>query len=204
MDLDTFFGRIKFNEFRRNIGCDPATVQVLPDRNNSRDIHIVYPGRAVNAELRMPGENKYKLPCGPGYFMGRDEFNPCVPCEPGTFSDNYNSPHCDRCPSGSYTSEGQGKNCTVCPQGTMTDGPGANNAECCHCIPGFYNTQGKSGMECSECPFGAVCNGGMHLPFPIRGYWMNDTMRDMAHECDSETVCIGGPELACSAGYTGR
>lgn len=204
LDLDTFFGRIKLNKFRQNNGCQAATVQVLPDRHNNSNIHLVHPGRAAPTELEMPGQNKYRRACKPGYFMAKDEFSPCLPCKPGTFSENKDMLHCERCPVGSYTSQPGSTRCIGCPRGTITNGLGATSMKHCRCLPGFYLTQERDVVKCIECPSGAVCNGGILPPFPKRGYWMNPVNHTVAYECDSEKICSGGPKSACKAGYTGR
>lgn len=211
MELETFFGRIKFNAFRRNVGNDPATTQVLERKehkksqhNSSLKVATVLPVRAAKAELVMPSENLYKPTCLPGHYVGPNSFDPCQPCDPGKFSNENNASHCDRCPTGSYISEKGQSEYTLCPNGTTTDGPGAKNLNDCYCMRGFFHDKGEIGMECSACPDGAICNGRAAAPVPMEGYWMNDTMRTVAYECDPQYVCIGGSEIACKSGHTGR
>lgn len=215
VELETFFGRIKFNEFRRNVANDPPTTQVLRRwkfwnreavGEDAVDLRIaaVLPVTTANRALVMPGKNKYKPICLPGFSVGEKDFDPCEPCDAGKFSNEENADYCERCPAGSYVSEKGQSKCALCPQGTKTDGPGAKSIKECYCEQGFYAVEGKGAVECMECPVGAICNGSAIRPYPKRGYWMNDTMRTVAYECDSESMCIGGPELACEIGYNGR
>lgn len=213
LELETFFGKLKFNDFRRNVGSEPATTQVLQYKEQDRaldhgivelNIASVLPVTYANAGLVMPSENKYKPTCLPGYYVGPDGFDPCQPCQLGAVSDQEDAPHCSRCPAGSYASEKGQSQCSSCPRGTTTDGPGAKELKDCYCIQGFYADEGNSGVECHECPDGTICNGSTILPFPKRGYWMNNSMHVVAYECESESVCIGGPESACKTGYIGR
>lgn len=204
VDLETFFGRIKFNIYRQNVGNDPATTQVLKNKDGTRGIDGVLPIKAAKASLVMPAKNKFKPKCFPGYYTGSDDFDPCQPCEPGKFSVEKNSAHCDHCPAGSFSSQKGQKECTPCPDGTITDGPGAKGPEQCFCKDGHYNSNQQNGVECFHCPEGAHCRGKTDLPIPLQGYWMNETWREAAYECDSERVCVGGSDLACRTGYTGR
>lgn len=203
LDIKTFAGRVKFNLFRRNVGNDPATTQVLPRKGN-RDVYAVLPVRAANAQLVMPAKNAFKPSCSVGFYVGQDDFSPCMPCEPGQASSYANANHCDRCPVGQYNPKFQQQDCENCPPGTTTAEKGTARIEDCHCLAGYYNTEGKGGLPCKPCPSGAVCSGGIELPVPMFGHWMNATYRDVSHQCDPENACIGGPDLECEEGHTGR
>lgn len=208
LDMETFFGRVKFNYYQRNDGLDPVTTQIqtrYEDGNKSYYIEAVMPLGFATKLMNFPASNPYKESCKPGYFVNiEDEFNPCLPCKPGEASHLKNSRHCDSCPIGEWNDKAMQSNCSRCPEGTITEIRGASKLTDCMCKSGFFNVAGQAGVECETCPVGADCPGGTNPPIPQPGYWASSTRREEVYECDPPSNCKGGENVECETGHEGR
>lgn len=209
IDTQIFFGHVKFNRYRRNAGLVPVTTQVLRTKSKSTgesklEIKPVLPFSYATSLFRFPAENYYKEQCKPGFYIGPDSFDRCKVCEKGSVSFSVDSSDCDVCALGEYMDKVGQSGCYNCPPGTRTLQRGSKSILNCSCDEHFYNPIGQSGVECFPCPEGATCNGGSEQPFPNKGYWMNATNRASAYSCDPVDLCIGGPQLKCVKGNTGR
>lgn len=208
LEMDTFFGHVKFNPYGRNIGTTPVTTQVFQRRADNgavyREIEAVMPVSFASDLPVYPARNHYKEECSPGFYASADEFDRCKPCRKGEVSYAMNSAHCDSCPIGQWMDEKGGSACHECPEGTVTEVRGATSKMDCRCRPGFFNAAQQMGVECEKCPEGAECPGGTELPIPLFGYWANETRRTYIYECDPASVCEGGPSVTCAEGHAGR
>lgn len=204
LDLTTIYGRMKFNNYRRNVGSDPVTTQILDFPPRDRASYLVLPVESANAELVMPAKNAFRPRCEEGRYIGPDDFDPCQLCRPGESSTMEDAIHCDRCNIGFYNPRSGQKKCSPCPEGTTTYERGSANIEECHCKVGFFNLERLGGIACMPCPQGAECGGGEEPPIPLPGYWMNVTFYSEAYECDPEDACIGNSENQCKDGRHGR
>ncbi|GMH37095.1 hypothetical protein BSKO_04968 [Bryopsis sp. KO-2023] len=204
-NVETFYGSVRFNSVRRNVGMAPPTTQVLPyDEQSDRKIAAVLPVGAAEANLVMPARNLYRPNCSPGQYLGHDDFDPCGSCAPGRSSSEANSIHCDPCSLGSWVSKSGQHECNECPRGTTTERKGTSSIEGCFCKVGWYHPQGKSGEECKKCPDGATCLGGASPPEPLPGFWNHvDDVGNM-FSCDPTHACVGGRGDLCARGHSGR
>lgn len=208
VDLKTFFGDVRFNLYRRNVGKTPVTTQVFERISDDgiifREVEPIMPVSFASELPKFPAENQYKETCRPGFFVGPDSFNPCLRCPKGEMSFKNNALHCESCPIGEYAeNEGQ-SHCSVCPEGTVTHTRGATSRMECQCRPGFYNLEKTSGIECHPCPVGAECAGGTSFPVAMNGYWTNASSPTEVYECDPSNNCKGGKTMECATGYEGR
>lgn len=69
------------------------------------------------------------------------------------------------------------------------------------CVAGFFGIEGEM---CSDCPEGAVCDGGGALPYPKVGYWRMEPYPYEFMRCQPEIACPGGPDSPCAEGYEGE
>lgn len=208
LDMETFFGRVKFNYFQRNDGLDPVTTQIRERRLENgtviRYIEAVLPLGYATQLMRYPAENRYQEDCKPGYYVGEDAFDPCQPCQPGEASHEVNADHCDSCPIGEWMDKTAQSACKLCPEGTHTEIRGATKNADCICKPGYFNHAQQPGVACQKCLEGATCAGGTELPIPLPGYWTTPTKRTDIYQCDPPSVCEGGANVTCAEGHEGR
>ena len=118
LDVETFFGKVKFNENRRNIGLHPVTTQVFESecgKRTCRKIEPVLPIGYATELFRFPAVNRYIDTCQPGQYIGPDPYDRCKSCPVGETSHKKEADHCDSCPIGEWMDmEGQSK-CHRCP-----------------------------------------------------------------------------------------
>eukprot|EP00210_Caulerpa_lentillifera_P006567 g6272.t1 len=205
---ETFFGRVKFNRFQRNVENTPVTTQVFLDSDftenlGSKSIKAVLPlTHFTTDKFRFPAKNYYEKTCMPGYYIGPDFLDRCLPCKCGTISYHTNSTDCDSCSIGEYMDEEGQNECHKCPIGTTTSQKGSTSRDDCTCEKGYYNIHSEEGDVCKECPHGATCDGGTRCPYPKKGFWMNETWPDNAYPCDPSGTCLGN--YTCRKGNSGR
>ncbi|GMH36248.1 hypothetical protein BSKO_04116 [Bryopsis sp. KO-2023] len=211
VDVMTVSGHIKFDRRRKNVGAVPVTTQVRklwppPASNETRPfrLDVVLPLEYASAAIKMPASNPYIKDCFAGYYVGPDEFDPCIPCPPGKVSRKMNRAHCDSCNLVEWVDEPGQKECKACPEGTHVLDRGAVSIEECVCRENFYHPEGEAGQPCLPCPKGAYCAGGDALPIPNEGHWTSLELRSSVYECDPASNCLGGEKIECAKGYTGR
>lgn len=210
LDVPTFFGHVRFNQNRRNVGKQPATTQVLGPTNEciniekgELNVEVVLPLELANRELKMPACNHFRGMCHAGFFVPDDAFLPCLPCNIGSFSAGDNADHCDACPRNRYNNETGQSDCRRCPENTFSE-RNQTSITNCTCIPGFFEPRGQKGKDCIECPRGAECLGGEDRPVPKKGYWVDKNADEITevYECPVRSACVG--EGNCTDGHTGR
>ena len=76
--------------------------------------------------------------------------------------------------------EPRGIECVKCEEGYKSDG---GDGRCDSCDPGYFISRGGNCTSC-EGVRGVTCDGGLSLPAPAEGYWV-----DLSDACDGE---IGG------------
>lgn len=144
------------------------------------------------------------VPCARGTAFDPDTFE-CVPCEAGRYAPEPGMSDCVSCDTtGGYSSGNGSSTCSACPSGTArTVGtPGVDVSECV-CKERFYTLSGP-GVECTPCPEGAVCLGGLQPPFPQPGYWADPAFPDVMLHCPAAESCEGGANHSCAPGSQGR
>ena len=52
----------------------------------------------------------------------------------------------------------------------------------------------EPGRECSDCPEGAICNGGLELPHSREGWWAAKDMHHSFLKCEMEFKSVKGNE----------
>lgn len=208
LDMDTFFGKVTFNPYGQNVGKVPVTTQIFErvgsNGEKHSDVEVIFPVSSATELPDIPTENRYKIECLPGTFIGPDSYNPCIPCPKGEVSYEYNAAHCESCPIGEWTDQEGQSSCNKCPEGTITLMRGATSNEECSCLPGYFSVNITTGMECWLCPEGLECPGGSSTPVILSGYWANASHLGEVYACDPPSVCLGGPVAECEAGYDGR
>lgn len=205
-NLDTFFGKVKFNYYQRNSGLETVTTQVLKLSDSDEGpgtVETVFPVGYGSSNNHFPAKNHYSKPCGPGYYIGPDPFDPCKPCLQGEFSNDGNVLHCDSCDIGNYTDNIASENCMTCPSGTTTEVKGSVKITDCVCMPNFYHPFQESGKECQKCLEGAKCPG-KDKPYPLPGYWTNKAVPTRMYACDPPGHCLGGENVTCENRRDGR
>ena len=130
----------------------------------------------------------------------------CTPCEKGKYSLNPGSAFCDTCPSG-YDSY-------------------AGSTSCAICSAGYFLNPRQEEVQCDPCPKDASCKGGILLPIPDPGYYVDTSDKEYGdivmscplgkEACDArrsnitcwaytnfadEAACPS--DLVCTRGYTG-
>ncbi|CAD7696286.1 unnamed protein product, partial [Ostreobium quekettii] len=214
LNMDTFFGKVRFDEYQRNIGMDPVTTQIQVNGTGYKHIVAVLPVEAASASLVMPAENAYRNTCIAGQFLSQQPehfFDPCQRCERGQVTYQEDEPSCRSCPPYHYWENET--SCVVCPETTelseaVTGGIGI---ESCVCKEHYYHREvNNSGEECLKCPDGAVCGEGIEGGVrggicPEAGFWIEVDTKQV-YECEDPGNCLGGCNLTgqCRTGHSGR
>lgn len=155
--------------------------------------------------------------CPAGFFSPtfRDS---CQPCPRGFASAIKGAQRCQICDSSSYAPAQALTSCSPCPKNSYITSLSRENKTQCSCFPEYFEPNGLMGQECFPCPVGAVCEGGIEQPYPLKGYWRSDgaplnysalTVGDYLFvQCDIESACPGGKLIGnntgCGVGYFGR
>ncbi|CAD7696201.1 unnamed protein product [Ostreobium quekettii] len=190
LDVDTFFGKIRFDMLGRNIGKHPITTQVHLDAKGVARVEAVLPVAAATTNLVLPARNRFREVCREGQFLSRaaeDWLDPCRPCEVGRVSIGMDEPTCRGCAPGLYWENRT--TCSKCPENTKVEG---NNIgiEACVCRAGYYREGVSVAGPCRECPVGLNCSGGAAPPCATAGYWMDEGTKSV-YECDPGFICRG-------------
>ena len=142
--------------------------------------------------------------CPPGQYSALSGGFECVPCPPGLYTATNGSSACSRCPAESYTSLPGSTACTACPAHTASVYQGAVALSDCECVPGYYHPNGTTGQECTLCPVGSFCEGGIIPPRATYGSWAGVEDPFVFHRCGAPDACPGGTPGTCREGHTGR
>ncbi|CAD7705104.1 unnamed protein product [Ostreobium quekettii] len=221
LNMDTFFGKVRFDEFQRNIGMDPVTTQIQVKQGKQgeqahKNIVAVLPVEAASASLKMPADNAYRNTCISGQFLStlaEHFFEPCQTCPEGEVTYQEDELSCRSCPPGHYWESAT--SCQVCPPTTQLSGNSTRGIgiESCVCQESYYHPDGDNrGKKCYECPTGAKCAGGVNVTLssdsgicPEAGFWIEAETKEV-YECEPRSLCLGGCDLTmqCKAGHTGR
>ena len=160
-----------------------------------------------------PGATKCDL-CPEGTYNALEQQASCVACPGGTFGPFPGLLECRKCGAKHWTLNTGEFTCKDCPANTRTREDKALGIKHCECEHGYYNVEGKTGVECIACPPGAYCHGRNLLPVARTGYWTSQDIWTRDYE-DMETgnitrghayfapcshrylrgVCIGYPDV---------
>eukprot|EP01080_Neovahlkampfia_damariscottae_P002882 gene2882-4725_t len=144
--------------------------------------------------------------CKPGEFGSNYEV-PCQICPAGKYKHKEGFFECIECEENRYQPETGSTTCLKCP--TLTKSvEGSKNLTNCDCQSGAYRKNGtNSGIECSTCVKGGICDGGSSLPRPKEGYyWIQDDIEPFNFViCNTQSFCTGNTSLngGCIIGRTG-
>lgn len=205
--METIFGSVQFDVYRRNSGLKTVITQVQEKRQGKdvvRNILPVFPLGYTSTPFNFPAKNRYRGKCPPGFYVPSNVFDPCLPCPHGKITDAENALYCVDCPVGYWNNQSGQSSCNVCPEGTKTKITGSTRPTDCSCKSGYYNKAFQKGVACEPCPNGAICEGGKNPPFPIVGYWADPNKSYDIYRCEKEHVCKGGSNSDCEEGYSGR
>ena len=201
--------------------ASPRTVRliqevVLPSEYETRTLVLPRPPRDDDSDW-----------CDGGY--GLDANNNCQPCPTGGYRASFtgtpkagDSFTCLKCNFTSYQENEGATECSPCPTFSETGLPGATSRMNCVCQAGYYNETLSPGVNCTYCPEGAICQGGL-LPLIIEpGYWSSNLTATSAMAgraepgllvgevdvlpCNPQSACANNKTLneTCSPGWGGN
>lgn len=109
--------------------------------------------------------------CAPGFYQGATGQSACVACESGKEAKKSGSNYCEYCPSGFDALPGSAV-CDRCAEnywwGTLEE-----NCERVVSVGGGSQEKWECHYECRKCPEGFKCFGGLLLPKPLDGWWVD-------------------------------
>jgi hypothetical protein len=190
----------KFSRESSSTTCTSCASGSFALRNESTECTMCllgyYQGATAQAEC---------LPCGRGFFSNQLGASTCTACEAGNYSSVISSTSCHRCEVGSSQSATGQSECKSCAAGWYANRQGvvscdicklgttslAASSQCALAQPGYFidTLAGKA----LECPSHSVCVGGLYLPTPVSGYWVDRSSLAHAgyvHKCLMST-CKG-------------
>ncbi|GMH40106.1 hypothetical protein BSKO_08010 [Bryopsis sp. KO-2023] len=184
LDITTIIGPVSFGKDGRNKG-DPFTIQL----DEQKKANIVLP--VTQNALQYPAKNRYQPTCQQGEVTNKEDFyHPCKPCPVGFYSDTIDASKCLPCGIGYYGEEESMSECIKCPAHTTTTIKASTTVLDCHCVNGYFNHTSCDEEGCCDCPLEANCAGGLLLPVPKAGYWMDEDTVDV-YKCDLPSSCLG-------------
>jgi hypothetical protein len=128
--------------------------------------------------------------CPPGSHV--DTAKACKLCIPGraTIAENLES-ECPLCEAGKFINETGSSACIPCEDNKdSTEGA----IECDRCLSRYFKDAQAGDFTCTACPDNAVCEGGLAMPVPTEGYWIDRSKTEYAdatHRCIRNS-CKGG------------
>ncbi len=143
--------------------------------------------------------------CGPGTSTNTTGSSSCDECDAGMFS-NSTSVVCSLCPPGK-SSGARASECYDCEAGRSQDAFGSSSCipckdnkdstpgatECDRCQSRYFHDLQDGSETCTACPDNAVCDGGLQMPVPRKGFWVDRRKREYAgatHQC-TRSSCKG-------------
>eukprot|EP00741_Cyanophora_paradoxa_P018672 tig00021073_g18022.t1 len=219
MNVQTFFGPIRFGVLRENIAKDAVVVQILggaqravlpvdvaepsrplPLRGGARQVKPVVPDPLWEAMFRARG-------CGPGEFLDTSaRVLACRKCEPGSFSPARGSAEaCLPCPAGTFAPARGASSCLPCGPSQHTLLAGARSEADCLCSRGSYSPPGAppgANSTCLACPAGGLCEGDGRLPLAAVGWWSGPEAPLTFYKC-TYAMCPGAAPGACAEHHRG-
>jgi hypothetical protein len=143
-------------------------------------------------------------PCSAGSAAAVPGLAACSLCAPGTVQGRAGSSGCDACPPETAAPEAGSTACLPCPlgydalPGSATCGAAA--------APGYYLRLGRGGDEdnggggglvagappSAPCPAHASCAGGLDMPVPAKGFWVDRSLLRFAgavQACPRTAAC---------------
>jgi Tyrosine-protein kinase ephrin type A/B receptor-like len=243
---DKFLGSVNFGcDFRNATGVNATTwtskVGALPapeDCSGSVQLiqEVVLPSEYETRSLMLPRPPRWDdFDWCPGGFE-LDNNDDCQPCPRGAYRASFTGEagdlskfRCSKCNFTSYQEKEGSTDCSPCPNFSQTGIPGATDISDCTCQRGFYNETFSPGVNCTYCPEGATCPGGI-LPLILEeGFWSenittgnsaaaNGTRASRAayktvdgefdvFPCSPKSACPSGTTLSnetCAAGWGGN
>ncbi|KAH7623950.1 hypothetical protein NADE_008763 [Nannochloris sp. 'desiccata'] len=182
---------------------------VLPSEYETRSLVLPRPPREDDSDW-----------CLGGY--GLDVTSDCQPCQPGEYRDSFVGEAgdsfkftCLKCNFTSYQEKEGATECNPCPNFSETGILGAVSLYNCTCQSGFYNETFLPGVNCTYCPQGAECPGGVEALILEEGYWSENVIAGRVYRpergefdilpCNPPSSCYGkeSVEEECTAGWGG-
>ena len=139
------------------------------------------------------------FPCGPNSYKNVEGEGTCSPC-PGatsTLPDVEGADTIDVCGCLPGTGWDPAETCVACNASMGETSPLLERAPCFPCPRG--TTYGGSDAACISCPFGAVCEGRLAVPYASPGFYPAGPFAYVA--CAPASVCLG--RGSCLPGHTG-
>lgn len=152
--------------------CGDLMVTEYAGSTNASDCHCNVGFTLVNGN---------ECVCGAGFYR-ESTASSCWPCPRGTYKNT----------TGVYDS------CVPCAYNMDTAYSGCTSYSNCSCKIGTY----KSNAQCNECPVGAYCRGGDHVPTSLPGYFPSKSSSEIFIKCQNPEACVGGD--GCADGYEGN
>ena len=131
--------------------------------------------------------------CERGKHASSEATSSCSVCVAGTHSNETGAVLCAECDAGKHQATTGKTDCVECKEGTYA--AGAGSLSCSNCPRAYASTKGaascalaatgyylapSSGDDLAQglgvsapCPAGAECRGGLQVPRPRRGYWVD-------------------------------
>ena len=119
----------------------------------------------------------------------RSQSASCTPCSPGRYQSRSGEGSCDLCSAGTFAANESSFGCLQCPQGMDSSG---GSGSCNRASTGYFLDPGEA-FEATECPENAECVGGMEIPRPHLGFWVDLSNPEYAgkiYRCERAT-CTG-------------
>jgi hypothetical protein len=148
------------------------------------------------------------IDCEAGRFQSDPGKSSCDACSVGTFSAELGSTACDDCAPGTAQRASGQASCEPCAKGTFAASSGSSSClscdgnrdsvkgarKCDRCQPKYFlESPSPRNVTCAACPDNAVCQGGLTMPIPTEGFWVDYREARFAtavHQCTRNT-CKG-------------
>eukprot|EP00736_Rhodelphis_marinus_P007410 Rmarinus@m.26380 len=133
----------------------------------------------------LPGGTVCHL-CPEGEYAHREGMAQCLPCDIAEYASSSGSHVCSLCPSHSQR---------------LVNSTGTSLNECL-CDSGYYYEVVLDTWQCTSCPTGGECVGGMAAPVNEKGYWGDQKYPTKFWECPIQSACEA--KYKCATGRYGR
>ena len=157
------------------------------------DIHhpISFHDRGLFADSLSPNFPRCES-CAAGKAVAFKGATACVQCLPGTFQSGSGAVECEDCPKSHFAPNTSSFGCQSCPLGKDA----ARGAATCGLATVGNFLDPVNSFATTECPHGSECDGGLQMPRPRKGFWVdrsNVKFVSSIHRC-SRLSCIGADD----------